>query len=77
MTSGYTKFRDVRFFGSLDGLRAIAITIWLGVLLAQAQHSKRVFDILYTALGSKWSAPVLLVALLLCNHGTGRSMRGS
>ena len=31
MTSSYAKFRDVRFFGSLDGLRAISIiaVIWL------------------------------------------------
>lgn len=45
---------------------SIAIPICLGVLLAQALHSQRRFNILYTALGWKWSAPVLLVALLLC-----------
>jgi peptidoglycan/LPS O-acetylase OafA/YrhL len=45
---------------------SIAIPICLGVLLAQALHSQRGFNILYTALGWKWSAPVLLVALLLC-----------
>lgn len=45
---------------------SVAITICLGVLLAQALHSKRGFDLLYSALGWKWSAPVFLVALLLC-----------
>ena len=44
----------------------IAIPICLGVLLAQAAHSKRGFNILYSMLGWKWSAPVLLMALLVC-----------
>lgn len=45
---------------------SIAITICMGVLLAQALHSKRGFHLLYTVLGWKWSAPALLMALLLC-----------
>jgi peptidoglycan/LPS O-acetylase OafA/YrhL len=45
---------------------SIAITICLGVLLAQALHSKRGFDILYSVLGWKWSAQVFLVLVLLC-----------
>lgn len=45
---------------------SIAIAICLGVLLAQALHRKRGFRVLYLVLGWKWSAPVMLVAMLAC-----------
>jgi len=47
-------------------VQSIAIPICLGVLLALALHTERGFRLLYRALGSKWSAPVLMVALLAC-----------
>jgi peptidoglycan/LPS O-acetylase OafA/YrhL len=45
---------------------SIAIRICLGVLLAQALHRERGFRLLYRVLGWKWSAPVMLLALLAC-----------
>jgi peptidoglycan/LPS O-acetylase OafA/YrhL len=45
---------------------SIAIPICLGVLLAQALHRERGFRLLYSLLGWKWSAPVMLVAMLVC-----------
>jgi len=45
---------------------SIAIPICLGVLLAQALHGERGFRLLYSVLGWKWSAPVMLVAMLVC-----------
>jgi peptidoglycan/LPS O-acetylase OafA/YrhL len=45
---------------------SIAISICLGVLLAQALHRERGFRLLYPVLGWKWSAPVMLVAVLVC-----------
>jgi peptidoglycan/LPS O-acetylase OafA/YrhL len=45
---------------------SIAIPICLGVLLAQALHRERGFRLLYSVLGWKWSAPVMLVAMLVC-----------
>ena len=45
---------------------SIAIPICLGVLLAQALHRERGFRLIYRALGWKWSAPVMLVAMLSC-----------
>ena len=43
-----------------------SIAICLGVLLAQALHSERGFRWLYSVLGRKWSAPVMLAALAGC-----------
>jgi peptidoglycan/LPS O-acetylase OafA/YrhL len=45
---------------------SIAIPICLGVLLAQALHGERGFRMLYSVLGWKWSAPLMLVAMLTC-----------
>jgi peptidoglycan/LPS O-acetylase OafA/YrhL len=45
---------------------SIAIPICLGVLVAQALHRERGFRLLYSVLGWKWSAPVMLVAMLTC-----------
>jgi peptidoglycan/LPS O-acetylase OafA/YrhL len=45
---------------------SIAIPICMGVLLAQALHSPRGFRLLNLMLGWKWSAPVMLVAMLAC-----------
>jgi peptidoglycan/LPS O-acetylase OafA/YrhL len=47
-------------------VQSIAIAICLGVLLAQALHRERGFRLLYRLLGWKWSAPVMLVAMLVC-----------
>ena len=45
---------------------SIAIPICLGVLLAQALHRERGFRLLYRVLGWKWSAPLMLIAVLAC-----------
>jgi peptidoglycan/LPS O-acetylase OafA/YrhL len=45
---------------------SIAIPICLGVLLAQALHREHGFQLLYRVLGWKWSAPVMLTAMLAC-----------
>jgi peptidoglycan/LPS O-acetylase OafA/YrhL len=45
---------------------SIAIPICLGVLLAQALHQEHGFRLLYRVLGWKWSAPVMLIAMLAC-----------
>ncbi len=45
---------------------SIAIPICLGVLLAQALHWERGFRLIYRVLGWKWSAPLMLIALLAC-----------
>jgi peptidoglycan/LPS O-acetylase OafA/YrhL len=45
---------------------SVAIPICLGVLLAQALHRERGFRLLYSVRGWKWSAPVMLVAMLMC-----------
>jgi peptidoglycan/LPS O-acetylase OafA/YrhL len=45
---------------------SIAIPICLGVLLAQALHRERGFRLFYRVLGWKWSAPLMLVAMLAC-----------
>jgi peptidoglycan/LPS O-acetylase OafA/YrhL len=45
---------------------SIAIPICLGVLLAQALQRERGFRLFYRVLGWKWSAPVTLVAMLVC-----------
>ncbi len=45
---------------------SIAIPICMGVLLAQALHWQRGFELLYRVLGWKWSAPLTLLAMLLC-----------
>jgi peptidoglycan/LPS O-acetylase OafA/YrhL len=47
-------------------VQSIAIPICMGVLLAQALHWERGFRLLYRLLGWKWSAPVMLVAMLVC-----------
>ncbi|HXQ26600.1 MAG TPA: acyltransferase [Candidatus Acidoferrales bacterium] len=47
-------------------LLSASIAICLGVLLAQALHSERGFRWLYSVLGRKWSAPVMLAALAGC-----------
>jgi peptidoglycan/LPS O-acetylase OafA/YrhL len=47
-------------------VQSIAIPICPGVLLAQALHWERGFRLLYRLLGWKWSAPVMLVAMLVC-----------
>ena len=45
---------------------SVAIPICPGVLLAQALHRERGFRLLYRVLGWKWSAPLMLVAMLAC-----------
>src|ERR1700733_2775700 len=45
---------------------SIAIPIGLGVQLAQALHRERRFRLFYRVLGWKWSAPLMLVAMLAC-----------
>ena len=45
---------------------SIAIPICLGVLLAQALHRERGFRLLYRVLGWRWSAPLMLIAMLVC-----------
>ncbi len=47
-------------------VQSIAIPICLGVLLGQALHRERGFRLIYRVLGWKWSAPVMLVAMLAC-----------
>lgn len=47
-------------------LRSVSIAICLGVLLAQALHSERLFRGLYVVLGRKWSAPAAAAATALC-----------
>ena len=44
---------------------SIAVPICMGVLLAQALHWRRGFTWLYYLIGWKWSAPVMLVAMLI------------
>jgi len=44
---------------------SIALSICMGVLLAQTLHWPRGFKWLYYVIGWKWSAPVMLVAMLL------------
>ena len=44
---------------------SIAVSICLGVLLAQALHWPLGFQWLYPVLGQKWSAPLMLVATIL------------
>ncbi|HMI51244.1 MAG TPA: acyltransferase [Candidatus Saccharimonadales bacterium] len=44
---------------------SIAVSICMGVLLAQALHWRRGFTWLYYLIGWKWSAPVMLVAMLI------------
>ncbi|MGB7754006.1 MAG: acyltransferase [Candidatus Acidiferrales bacterium] len=47
-------------------VQSVAIAICLGVLLAQALHRERGFRLLYRVLGRKWSAPVMMIAVLVC-----------
>ncbi|MFZ3380785.1 MAG: acyltransferase [Candidatus Acidiferrales bacterium] len=45
---------------------SVSIAICMGVLLAQALHSPRGFKLLYIVFGRKWSAPLMLAAMLAC-----------